>query len=701
VSGKNQHSIPRCFQRGFKPTHSGKDGPVWEYRRGIAPELKSIAEIAAGDYFYSEPPTDGQPSLDDRITKYENRFAKQLNKLRLQPLGPVADPTIPAKVVSHLVVRNQEVRGAFRDLAKGIILNMFGLFTNEQDVRDLLGLDGAEPSSQLRETIAEGIRASPLAAQTTLPLPVLERVLVVFVRERFAEFFDRQQPEIKGALAYFHGQADAIVHKAHNNALLKSFLPKEHINRLAQLRWSIREVPLAVMPDCVAIGIETNGEAHPLMFSDTDALGLVIMPLTFTRLLVGETDLQPAFDYTLINLHAAACSEEFFIAEQDNAVLKIWSGIIGAASRKAVHRAITEAYDEFRGARGLRPAIPSKVPHEAPAPAEFEPLMTCPMHFHGWADEQTARTSADAAMGVVYAASKHISLNRLDGITFAEDYPAALQGLDRGFATSKPLTSTQKPNAIGVAMSPIVIRDGVVKAHVVMRGFFARDLIGEDEDARNFAMYSLVCQLAQIAATELFDTAFPNVIGRPQSDAFEGYRYTSIDGAWESYYSASISAALYPKAGEIYRDIVLGALAEVQQQLPELRYAYRHHGDVLKFLGQISEPVGTFLRLTAKLLGHHDALETPPLDEPLTAALEKAQLTPWFNMYAGDLRALWDRRGKWTSLAEFLMLGMHFERLLWPFGIFLWRTPEGLCRVEVPLATDTQRLVREAVRQIS
>jgi hypothetical protein len=56
---------------------------------------------------------------------------------------------------------------------------------------------------------------------------------------------------------------------------------------------------------------------------------------------------------------------------------------------------------------------------------------------------------------------------------------------------------------------------------------------------------------------------------------------------------------------------------------------------------------------------------------------------------------LWDRRGTWTSVEEFLALGHHVERLLWPFGLFLWQTPEGNCRVEAPLHFDYQPLRNE------
>jgi hypothetical protein len=39
-----------------------------------------------------------------------------------------------------------------------------------------------------------------------------------------------------------------------------------------------------------------------------------------------------------------------------------------------------------------------------------------------------------------------------------------------------------------------------------------------------------------------------------------------------------------------------------------------------------------------------------------------------------------------------LALGNHVERLLWQFGLFLWQTPDGNCRLEAPLHFDREQL---------
>ncbi|MDE2164302.1 MAG: hypothetical protein KGJ53_14150, partial [Alphaproteobacteria bacterium] len=96
----------------------------------------------------------------------------------------------------------------------------------------------------------------------------------------------------------------------------------------------------------------------------------------------------------------------------------------------------------------------------------------------------------------------------------------------------------------------------------------------------------------------------------------------------------------------------------------------------------------------AKLIGHYEGLSESVYDEEgaLKAALQKSGLEMWFERYQNDLRRFWDMLGDWQSFDEFLALGGHVERLLWQFGMILWEDEEGMCRVEVPLATDAQRL---------
>ena len=95
------------------------------------------------------------------------------------------------------------------------------------------------------------------------------------------------------------------------------------------------------------------------------------------------------------------------------------------------------------------------------------------------------------------------------------------------------------------------------------------------------------------------------------------------------------------------------------------------------------------------LLGHCDGLGVPIWDEAgkLEAALKEAGLEKWLPTFQKDLDSYWRSREQWASLDELFALNRHFERLLWQFGIFPWKTDEGLSRIEIPLISDAQALM--------
>lgn len=99
------------------------------------------------------------------------------------------------------------------------------------------------------------------------------------------------------------------------------------------------------------------------------------------------------------------------------------------------------------------------------------------------------------------------------------------------------------------------------------------------------------------------------------------------------------------------------------------------------------------LKFSGTVLGHSDGLEQSILaDATLATALKNADLHDWIVLFDSELSRLWDRRGQWTSFHEFLELNRHVERLMWQYGLIPWRTDEGLIRIEVPLATDADKL---------
>lgn len=113
------------------------------------------------------------------------------------------------------------------------------------------------------------------------------------------------------------------------------------------------------------------------------------------------------------------------------------------------------------------------------------------MNIPGCADNETGAKIAAAVGEVVFEVSRILPLTRLDGVTVAGDYASALRDLDRGLLSAPPLIPTNDGSGVGVAMAPTVLRENVVKVHVVLRGDFGLALISADDRARALALRRL------------------------------------------------------------------------------------------------------------------------------------------------------------------------------------------------------------------
>lgn len=94
------------------------------------------------------------------------------------------------------------------------------------------------------------------------------------------------------------------------------------------------------------------------------------------------------------------------------------------------------------------------------------------VQIRGWDDKASARRLGNNVIGCVKELGRMIDVFTLDGITIAGDYHQALADLDRGYKTNHVLTASNDM-AIGVAMTPSVIRDGRLKSLIVINGHFA------------------------------------------------------------------------------------------------------------------------------------------------------------------------------------------------------------------------------------
>jgi hypothetical protein len=362
-------------------------------------------------------------------------------------------------------------------------------FSNEAELSVLIGADTKTPSDRLKKLIDEELAKQPALAKITLPSSVLYQVAQMRLRECFSKIFKEHLPAMTAILNTMTAQAPAIVRKGHNEALSSSGLaPPARVEALAALAWSVWPAPYDgfILSDCVALGADDHTGFKPLIMADLNEVVTVLMPLSSTKMLVGASGSQATFDLNEYNKAAAARSHQFFIAATTGSDPVALTQLIGTFSDHFIENSVASAFEDV--SKQVQAASPSDAtqdgtPDAAVATIAPEPSQSLSPYysidFFGCADKETANRIAGTVYAVTGELCRVMPLDRLDGMTFAHDYPAALRDLNRGFRTSAPLQATNEDYGVGVAMAPLVIRNGVPKTHIVVRGDIGHLLISE------------------------------------------------------------------------------------------------------------------------------------------------------------------------------------------------------------------------------
>ena len=333
-------------------------------------------------------------------------------------------------------------------------------------------------------------------------------------------------------------------------------------------------------------------------------------------------------------------------------------------------------------------------PSNSNANESKEAPQTAPENFtvtiQGFDTEEHATQFAHLIGAYVRELSRHIDLRGLDGITVAADYNRALLDLDRGYDTSHRLTPSDE-FAIGVAMTPSVIRDGKVKSHIVLNAWIAVAL--EDPDSEDFstALHTLAHECAHVEITHRFDTAFPGVLMQSTHDnVHDAFKWQIIQACWDEYAATWISATIGhdPTAG--YEETFKIALNETRRKANELIKDYRLHADIDQILAEIYGAYGDLMKFACYFLGNMAGLELSLNDLPATkATLEGHWFSPYFDRMDTICKRISDDYGKWSDRSQFEALGDLADELVADGGLTVSHLGEGRLYVDIPFTPET------------
>lgn len=277
----------------------------------------------------------------------------------------------------------------------------------------------------------------------------------------------------------------------------------------------------------------------------------------------------------------------------------------------------------------------------------------------------------EAIKSLLEMVGRTMDLTGLDGVTFAVDYQQALIDLDKGYDVDCS-PSPSNDDGVGIAMSPLVLRDGVLKTHIVLnaQAFFAMLNDGRSDVVINTVAH----ECAHVELYHLFETAFPGDLLATQKNFLDSFRHDCMLACWNEFGACWRSAPFGPSDRLAYEGVFLPAMEATRQAADSAIAEHLDNGNIRLVVNEVCGLYGTLLKYAAYHLGNLYGLGIDWRTVPSTAnALQNHWFLPFFERLDSSCKAIAAEAGGWKSSAYFDEIediaeelvadgGMHFLR---------------------------------------
>ncbi len=307
-----------------------------------------------------------------------------------------------------------------------------------------------------------------------------------------------------------------------------------------------------------------------------------------------------------------------------------------------------------------------------------------------FASEDEACQLATLVGEVIREFSRTFELSRLDGVTVAQDYAQALAELDRGYETTHTLTPSEGA-AVGVAMTPSVLRDGVLKCHIVFNARHIWALQDANHPGFQLAVHIVAHECAHVEITGKFDGAIPGVLLRKRVvDLRDRARSDVVLACWDEYAATRLSAGFGEDPTEGYEETLIAQMGTSRQEANDAIKAYRLDGDLDKVYREVYRVYGNLMKYAAyylgNLAGHGVELSQRPHFE---AALADHWFEPYFHRLGEACKAIAAQYGVWQDHSLFEVIGDIADDLVAEGGILSTTLDDGRLYLDIPFTPAT------------
>lgn len=304
--------------------------------------------------------------------------------------------------------------------------------------------------------------------------------------------------------------------------------------------------------------------------------------------------------------------------------------------------------------------------------------------------EERATRFAHLVAAYVRELSRHIEMSALDGITIAADYDQALRDLDRGYETSYELTRTDDV-AIGVAMTPSVIRDGVRRSHMLFNVGVLLPLEDAKHEAFGLSLHTLAHECAHVEVSAAFDYCFPDTLLKKTYDNLrDAARWDIILACWDEYAATRIAARFGEDPTDGYEETFLTVLAHTRDRSNAFVRDYRLHGDVGRLYREVAGAYGNLMKFACYHFGNLAGFAVAAKDRPATAkALDGHWFAPYFERLDDICQEIFAQFGAWENQSSFDKIGGLADELVELGGLIVEDLGGGELYIDVPYTAAT------------
>lgn len=255
------------------------------------------------------------------------------------------------------------------------------------------------------------------------------------------------------------------------------------------------------------------------------------------------------------------------------------------------------------------------------------------------------------------AAFSGINLKALDGITVAKDCQAAACALQNLPVGQVPLEMSEQPDAMEMARTAAVRRDGGLRFHIVVRPGLVLLAMSPDPAMQRLARGCLAHEAAHVEHESHLYRMFSDSYGKPLECGNRSRQtYLKAMDVWSEYAACRSSAMFRPEAIEEFEGILCRALEESPAAAMELIKAHREGRSAKDVFREIQQIFGDVFIHAGYLLGHIHGVErrrkdcTPQLDAMLQ---DNAELESLMERLERVLHELWLGEFAWPSIEVF------------------------------------------------